>query len=337
MTPQTLPLASSDAEIRAFLRPLLKAGKPPTYKAMRATLGGGFSRLARIKKQVERELAGETADAQPVDGQVVASGLVARLEGLFERQWKAIEEWERRAPARVESVTAVERSASAPKAKGGTVTSSAQADRLEAVERRLLAMLEKLQGMTKAPVAPPSPVTAPAATLGEVPPAWARQAAAAATSALDGRLQSIEEAMRESAAGARGAFDLAAEVAREVAADASLQIQMARSTLTHAVRKEFEKSEWASTVESIRQNLGTLQRQVDRGFAASADTADRRAAAIRDVILAMTEIEMAQVDLLELGLGGAPIPNRIRNRRRKIEASQLRRPRSERRHVGRPK
>ena len=306
MTPETTLPASSDAEIRAFLRPLLKAGKPPTYKAMRATLGGGFSRLARIKKQVERELAGDDASNDHEGGQVAATDLVASLEALFERQWKAIDEWERRSLARLETVPAAERVPSASKTKGATDTSSAQADRLEAVERRLLAMLEKLQAMTKAPVPSTSPAPAAAGTLGDVPPAWARQAAAAATSALDGRLQSMEEAMRDSAAGARVAFDLAAEVAREVAADASLQLQVARSTLSKAVREELSNPDRSARFEVIQQALKDLQGQLGIGLSVAAATADRRAVAVRDVVLAMVDIEAAQCEMLEMRLQSRP-------------------------------
>ena len=317
MSPETSLPASSDAEIRAFLRPLLKAGKPPTYKVMRATLGGGFSRLARIKKQVERELAGDDDVEDHAGGQVVASDLVARLEGLFERQWKAIEDWERRSHIWLEAVPAAERAPSALKTKGVTDTGSAQADRLEAVERRLFAMLEKLQGMTKAPVPPPSPVPAAAATLGNVPPAWARQAAAAATSALEGRLQSLEEAMRDSAAGARGAFDLAAEIAREVAADASLQLQVARSTLTKAVREEFANPERAAVLDGIRQAVRELRGQVVAGFSTAAAIADRRAVAVRDAIIAMVDIDLAQLELVGFAIEEFRRVRPVRNTRRK--------------------
>lgn len=321
MSPETPLPASSDAEIRAYLRPLLKAGRPPTYKAMRATLGGGFSRLARIKKQVERELAGGDAVEDHVGGQVVASDLVASLEGLFERQWKALEEWERRSLARLEPVTPAERAPSVSRIKGITETSSAQADRLEAVERRLLAMLEKLQGMAKAPASPPSPVPVPvpaaAATLGDVPPAWARQAAAAATSALDGRLQSIEESMRDAAAGARVAFDLAAEVAREVVADASLQLQVARSTLSKTVREEFANPERAAVLDGIRQAVRELRGQVVAGFSTAAAIADRRAVAVRDAIIAMVDIDLAQLELVGFAIEEFRRVRPVRNTRRK--------------------
>lgn len=299
MTPQTPLPAASDAEIRAFLRPLLKAGKPPTYKAMRATLGGGFSRLARIKKQVERELAGDGAGDGPADGLAVASDLAATLEGLFERQWKAIEDLERRSLARLEAVPAAERSPSASKAKGVIDTSSVQADRLEAVERRLLAILEKFQGMTKASVPPPSPIPADAAKLGDVPPAWARQAAAAATSALDGRLQSMEDSMRDSACGARGAFDLAAEIAREVAADASMQLQVARTTIAKTIREESADSGRSELLQGIHETVRELRAQVRDGFATAAAIANRRAVGVRDAIIAMVDIEEAQVEMLE--------------------------------------
>lgn len=313
MSPETPLPASSDAEIRAYLRPLLKAGKPPTYKAMRATLGGGFSRLARIKKQVERELAGDG----PADGLAVASDLAATLEGLFERQWKAIEDLERRSLARLEAVPAAERSPSASKAKGVIDTSSVQADRLEAVERRLLAILEKFQGMTKASVPPPSPIPADAARLGDVPPAWARQAAAAATSALDGRLQSMEDSMRDSACGARGAFDLAAEIAREVVADASLQLQVARSTLSKTVREEFANPERAAVLDGIRQAVRELRGQVVAGFSTAAAIADRRAVAVRDAIIAMVDIDLAQLELVGFAIEEFRRVRPVRNTRRK--------------------
>jgi hypothetical protein len=117
------PPAASDAEIRAYLHPLLKAGRPPTYETMRATLGGGFSRLARIKKQIERELAGHDGIDEPGGDPVHLAGLVATLEALVDRQRKALLEWERR--------------------------SAAQAERFEAVEQRLLAMLDQRPSRTK--------------------------------------------------------------------------------------------------------------------------------------------------------------------------------------------
>lgn len=303
MTLQTPMPVSSDAEIRAFLRPLLMAGKPPTYKAMRATLGGGFSRLARIKKQVERELAGDDAVEDPSDGRVVASELVATLEALFERQRKAIEDWERRSLARLEPMPAAERSPSVSKTKAVTETNSAQADRLEAVERRLLAIVDRMHALTKNPAAPGAHTPAANGAVGDVPPAWARQAAAAATAALDGRLHSMEETMRDVAAGGRAALDLAAEIAREVAADASLQLRVARSTLSKVVSEESAHLDHSAVLSGILQTLRSLHGQVGGGFATAAAVADRRAVAIRDVILAMVDIEAAQCEMLEAGLG----------------------------------
>ena len=259
---------------------------------MRATLGGGFSRLARIKKQVERELAGvDTAPGQIADP-VATVELLATLQALFDKQWKALEAWEQRSLARLEAVPPANRK-SAAKAKGGADAISAQADRLEAVERRLLAAIDKMQALAKVPTAPPQPrVPTASGELGDVPPAWARQAAAAATAALDGRLQSI---VRDAAA----AFDMAAQVAREAAGDASIQMQMARSTLTKAAREQFASAGQSAALDGIRQTLQTLQAQVGDGFSAAAANADRRAVAVRDVIIAMTEIEMAQCEMVE--------------------------------------
>jgi len=328
MPSQTTVPASSDAEIRAYLRPMLKAGKPPTYKVMRATLGGGFSRLARIKKQVERELAGDGATAGPADDHVGAADLVATLEALFDRQWKAIEALESRSLDRVVAAPPARRSPVAS-SQGPTEVTSAQADRLEAVERRLLTTVDRLQALAKVHAAPLAHTLAVNAAGRDVPPSWARQAAAAATAALDGRLQSVEEMMRDTAASGRAAFDLAAEIAREVAADASLQLQVARSTLGKAVRDEFASSDRSALLDGIHQALRTLNGQIGDGFATAAAVANRRAAGIRDAIIAMVDIEMAQVEMFEveyLSRLDSPSAKRHRKSQRK-EHEQNRTPR----------
>jgi hypothetical protein len=286
------PPAASDAEIRGYLLPRLKAGKRPTYAAMRADLGGGgFSRLVRIRNRVEAELSGERAERQPVDGGIGAAELVAGLEALFERQWKALEEWERRTFARLEAMPSTGRQP-VTKAKGVAENHSGQTDRLEAVERRLLAAIDQLKVLPKAQ-------SVSRAQLDEVPPAWARQAAVSATAALDGRLQALEETVRDSAASGQAAFNLAAEIAREVAADASSQLQIARSTVSKAMGNVLAISDRAALLEGIQQTLRSLQGQVGAGFASAAGVADRRAVAIRDVILALVDIEEAQCEMFE--------------------------------------
>lgn len=312
------PPAASDAEIRAYLLPKLRDGRPPTLRGMRADLGGGgFSRLLRIRKEIEAELAGDTPETEPAGDQIGAAELVAVLEGLFDKQWKALEEWEQRSRARLEAVPPATGRPAAKAARGGSDAMSAQADRLEAVERRLLIAIDKLQALTKAPAALLKRESAVSAELSDVPPAWARQAAAAATAALDGRLESMMATVRDAADGARSAYEHAAEAARATASDASLQMQMARSTLTKAVG-EFANAERSAALEGIRQALQELHSQVGGGFAAAAATADRRAVAIRDVIIGMTEIEMAQCEMFEA------VADQDRSARTRLRASAAR-------------
>lgn len=285
------PPIASDAEIRAYLLPKLKAGRPPTYAVMRADLGGGgFSRLVRIRNQIEAELAGDVPQSARVDA-VSSVDLVATLEAFFEQQWKTLQEWERRVVARFEAAPVPGR-ASTTKAKEAPTVGASHLERLEAVERRLMGAIDKLSALARPPASPDRPQ--------DVPPSWARQAAASAASALDGRLQSMEETVRDAAIGAKGAFDLAAEIAREVAADASLQLQVARSTLIKAVRDELASPARSAKLDVVVKTVEDLRNQVGSGFATAAATADRRAVAIRDVVLAMTDIEMAQVEMLEV-------------------------------------
>lgn len=283
------PPIASDAEIRAYLLPKLRAGRPPTYAVMRADLGGGgFSRLVRIRNQIEAELAGDVPESARRNA-VASVDMVATLEALFEQQWKTLQEWEGRLIARFEGAQAPGR-ALTTKAKEAPTIGASHVDRLELVEHRLMGAIDKLAALARAPANAERPE--------DVPPSWARQAAASAAAALDGRLQSMEETVRDNAAGAKGAFDLAAEIAREVAAEASLQLQVARSMLLKAVRDELARSDQSAKLDLIARTVQDLRSQVGSGFATATATADRRAVAIRDVVIAMTDIEMAQVEMM---------------------------------------
>ena len=67
------PPTASDAEIRAYLLPRLRDGRMPTLRTMRADLGGGgFSRLLRVRRELEAERSGPTVQA-PVDPMIVTA------------------------------------------------------------------------------------------------------------------------------------------------------------------------------------------------------------------------------------------------------------------------
>lgn len=295
--------------------PKLREQKLPTLRAMRADLGGGgFSRLLRLRKEIEAELADDIQEPSPSEP-VGAVALVATLEALFDRQWKSLEELESRLVARIEAVPASGRG-STTKAKEGVTVGASPVERLEAVERRLTGAIDKLSALARVPTNPER--------LENVPPSWARQAAASATSALDGRLQSVEETVRDAAVGAKGAFDLAAEIAREIAADASLQLQVARSTLLKAVRDEIASPDRSAKLDVIVKAVEDLRSQVGSGLATAAANADRRAVAIRDVVIALTDIEMAQVEMLEAIADARKKPHHAKRPKRKA-AVRLRR------------
>lgn len=282
---------------------------------MRADLGGGgFSRLLRLRKEIEAELAGDIQEPSPGEP-VGAVALVATLEALFEQQWKSLEELESRLVARIEAVPASGRG-STTKAKEGVTVGASPVERLEAVERRLTGAIDNLSALARAPTNPER--------LESVPPSWARRAAASATSALDGRLQSVEETVRDAAVGAKGAFDLAAEIAREIAADASLQLQVARSTLLKAVRDEFASLDRSAKLDVIVKAVEDLRSQVGSGLATAAATADRRALAIRDVVIALTDIEMAQIEMLEAIADARKKPHHAKRPKRKVAVRRRR-------------
>lgn len=302
------PPIASDAEIRAYLLPKLKTGRPPTYAVMRADLGGGgYTRLVRIRNQVEAELAGDVPKSAR-GGAVASVDLVATLEALFEQQWKTLQEWEGRVVARFEAAPLLGR-APTTKAKEAPAVGASHLERLEAVERRLMGAIDKLSALARAPASSDRPE--------DVPPSWARQAAASAASALDGRLQSMEETVRDAATGAKGAFDLAAEIARRVAAEASLQLQVARSTLIKAVQDELASPARSAKLDVVVKTVEDLRSQVGSGFATAAASADRRAVAMRDVVLAMTDIEMAQVEMLETAFKAIEGASKIRDEGRR--------------------
>lgn len=308
------PPVASDAEIRAYLLPRLKAGNRPTYAAMRADLGGGgFSRLVRIRNLVEAELSGDLPEP-PSQGQVNGAELITTLAALFDRQWKALEEWEGRFLAHLDCAQPPPETPAA-RATGDSDAISTQLDRFEAVEGRLLAAINQLQSLTARPTEAPARAAAVTGELNDIPPSWARQAAAAASSALDGRLQSIEESVRDAAAGGQAAFKQAAEIAREVAADASLQMQMARSKLSKATKEELGNYDRTAALLEVQHAFQKLQGQVGAGFAAAASQSDRRAVAMRDVILAVIDIEMAQVEMIEVGIDA--LNTRVKRSRRR--------------------
>ena len=311
------PPAASDAEIRAYLLPRLRDGQPPTLRAMREDLGGGgFSRLLRVRRQVEAEIAGPPAK-EPAETAAVTEDLVERIGEMFEQQRQALEEWEQRVAARLDEAVSITRG-SPTRPKGAGNAASSQTERLEAFERRLATLLGRFESLAlgSAPA-----VAAASAVLGDVPPSWARQAAAAATASLDGRLESIERTMEASSERGREAFAEAAAVARTTTADALIELRMARSSMTLAMRDEIAGlRSWA--LSEIASAIAELTGQVREGFSRAVAIADRRAAAIRDVIIGITEIEMAQVDLMaclaESPTGGPRAMKRAARRKGRI-------------------
>lgn len=201
-------------------------------------------------------------------------------------------------------------------------------DRLDRLEGRIVGAVEKLQAKIGQVEVRPT-IAAPLSP--DVPPAWARQSAVAATSALDGRLQSLEESVRDAATGARAAYELAADVAREVAAAACAELQRARSGIS-AVLEEDRRLQAGQIdgLAAVKRSIDRVRVTVESTAARTAAVSDRRAAALRDVIIGMTEIEMAQVEMLEAGIklveGPAPtsaFSDRKRPKSRWIGASNV--------------
>lgn len=310
--------AASEAEIRAYLVPRLKAGQPPTYATMRVELGGGgFSRLVRVRKQVETELASVSSGVAKSPPAAVFSvdDLIDRLEEVLERQWRTFEasnqEWLRRR----------EEAAKPNRTRSGIEASDpieAPFERLEATERRVQVAIEQLQALLQKIDQMQWAVPAPRGNLDDVPPAWARHAAAAATSALDGRLQSLEESVRDAVAVSRSAFEAAADVAREIASTAGLELQVAREEAQACVREvRAQRVKQAVASPELLQAVREIQTRVEGTAGQAASVANHRAKAVSQALMAFADLHLVQVEMMEtIRFCPAPTMRRLSVRRR---------------------
>lgn len=295
-------------------------GALPTVRALREKFGGGNSRLIRIRQSVEVELGLRAAESSPrrtlgrletvtsrltdigeswsaADAPVgILADKVEALEARLERReiqmakaLVALHEGlktlhalvERLEPAmgsrfrKVDDFIAEQRAGNAPAAFDSRSAKTAT-DRLDQAVARAESALE-----SRASSEPPS--------------AWVRSAAASATAALDGRLQSIEEALRDHAALAQNELRAVSEATQQATAEAVIQFGGAKDALARVAEIHRQETKHVHPlVTALHAQLGhTRQRDLEE---------DRRAGALSQALVALADLQLAQVEVFEAGM-----------------------------------
>lgn len=113
--------------------------------------------------------------------------------------------------------------------------------------------------------------------------------------------------MSDAASGANAAFQAAAEVAREVATTATLELQGAREEVRAAGREvRAERAQQSFAVPELVRAVRTVRETVERTSNHAAAVADQRARALSQALHWLAEAQLAQVDVFEAGLGAPP-------------------------------
>lgn len=290
MPPQMRTPAASDAEIRAYLLPRIRAGRPPTYEAMRAALGGGYSRLARLKKQVEAEISGRSTSSNRW-GPVEADAMVKRLEGLFAQQLRALEQWGR------EQVTSLkaERLRSRRAASHGRASAGSLDSAIDRLERRLVSLQGPLEALVSG-LAKDSASTVRTGGGG----AWSPQAEVAGVAGLDSRLESLEKSVRALVTKDRAASDAAAGVARQIAGPSESAHQGTSQSQPDLQSDQQSQTQPAApwSGEVLAELRHHRRVTIDAARHASA-VRDRCAMALSSALITFADLHLAQIELQE--------------------------------------
>lgn len=285
--------AFAEIDLRAHLLEHHAAhGELPRVRALRARFGGGNSRLVRIRQSVEVELGLRDAERSPrrtlhrlesVTARLTDLGKPPATDAAIEGLTQQVEALE----ARLER-----REAQLAKALAALHT---LVERLEPTLSRRFRTLDDFiaERLDQAVARAESALATHAGA--EPPPAWVRTAAASATAALDGRLQSLEETLRDQATLAQSALRAASEASRQVVAEGVTEITAAATSLSglsRAHRQELGSTQlWIAALDDFLRR--THQRtQIE----------DQRAGALSATLVALAESQLAQVDVYEAGL-----------------------------------
>jgi hypothetical protein len=292
------PPSASDAEIRAYLLPLLRAGRRPTYATMRAELGGGgYSRLVRVRKQIEKELVGaDSSDVQASStGHSSVDDLLGRLEEVLERQLEAFNASNLNWRQHFENAA---KAAQPSSSKRGTDAGAIPIERLEATMRRILTTIEEVQGALQNLDRVEKNVPVSPLRFADAPTLRTPQVAATTTSAIDERLQSLEESIRSAMNESRSAYQSAADVARTVTFAGPPQLQQTVDeprSLADDVRSACQPTAAEpNVIEAVR----SVKDAVERTAARAAAVADHRAGAVAQALVAFTDLHALQIELI---------------------------------------
>lgn len=286
----------------------------PSVRALRETFGGGNSRLTRIRQGVEVELGLRAVERSP-------RRMLGRLETVTSRLADLGATWSPAADAPFnalsQKVEALNERLERREAQLAQALAALHAlvERFEPAMGRRFRTFDDFTAEQRSLGAAPAPETHSATIVAdrldqavaraenaladrataEPPPAWVRSAAASATAALDGRLQSIEETLRDSAVMAQNELRAVAEATQQIVAQGITELATTRSTLstlaeTH--RQGLEKSRpMAAALDAL---LGRAQQR--------ALLEDRRASALSEALIALAESQSAQVDVFMAGM-----------------------------------
>lgn len=298
-----------------------KHGALPTVRALREKFGGGNSRLIRIRQGVEVELGLRDAARSPRRTLGRLETVTSRLTDIGE-SWSAADSPVEVLADKFEALEARLERREIQMAKAlvalheGLKTLHALVERLEPAigwrlrniddfiaeqragtgaltandSRSAKLVAERLdQAVARAEGALESRATS------EPPAAWVRSAAASAAAALDGRLQSIEETLRDHASLAQNELRAVSEATQLAVAEGVNELGAARHALARVAEVHREELKQVHPlVTALHAQLGhTRQRNLEE---------DRRAGALSQALIALADVQLAQVEVFEAGM-----------------------------------